>query len=68
MRGVEKQQEAKGVLTSEARRSDSRTWVLREVWVLLQPALTPPASGLGQHCGLPQRGPEQWLLNDFLLF
>jgi len=25
--------------------SDSRTWVLREAWVLLQLALTPPASG-----------------------
>ena len=32
-------------MPSEARRSDSRTWVLREVWVLLQLALTPPASG-----------------------
>ena len=36
MRVVAKEQLVKGVLPSEARRSDSRTWVLRGVWVLLQ--------------------------------
>ena len=45
MLAVEKEQEVKGVLPSEARRSDSKSWVLWEVWVLLQLALTPPASG-----------------------
>ena len=67
MRGVEKEQEVKGVLTSEARRSDSRTWVLREVWVLLQPALTPPASGSRAALRASPARSGQWLLNDFLL-
>ena len=41
----ELQKKSRGSREFRRLRPDSRTWVLMEVWVLLQLALTPPASG-----------------------